>query len=440
MYDPICAKNQLIIGRGIPVIVSGWLNPQKLIEYQPLTAVIGSLYSARGIAPLARNLLANPEYRDVIFLITTRFDANAKIESAILEWLEQGLHRPPDIPQMVWRGLTAQIRPVIVHDIRNLKTILEQPFKRDIGGIRLTYPEPPIDGIQYAGRQYGVTIQAPTIAECWLKMVAAIRRNGVVHPNGFDTYWQELIDLVAIVTDEPDTPHTTPYTPSLADIQQYIPQILADNTDTSVKYTYGQRLRSWFGRDQILDCVEKLRREPTAASAVMSLWDVSDHTRGGSPCLNHIWLRLRGGQLHLSAIFRSNDIFSAWFLNAQGLRALQRYIRDLVDPKLELAPLITISQSAHIYSDCWEFADNLPLIPNLFNDLAGYFLICWVDDCIVVTQVNDRFEERVFRGLKARAVCQDIANANPNLDTSHALYLGREIQLCEGLKGCYVQS
>ena len=44
----------------------------------------------------------------------------------------------------------------------------------------------------------------------------------------------------------------------------------------------------------------KLIQEIDAASAVMSLWDVQDHFKGGSPCLNHIWLRLVENQLSLT--------------------------------------------------------------------------------------------------------------------------------------------
>jgi thymidylate synthase len=97
-------------------------------------------------------------------------------------------------------------------------------------------------------------------------------------------------------------------------------------TCEGVKYTYGQRLRSWFGRDQIEQVIQKLIGEIDAASAVMSLWDVQDHDKGGSPCLNHIWIEVVDNELSLTATLRSNDMFAAWPANAMGLRALQQYI------------------------------------------------------------------------------------------------------------------
>jgi thymidylate synthase len=70
-------------------------------------------------------------------------------------------------------------------------------------------------------------------------------------------------------------------------------------------------MRSWFGRDQIEQVITKLIKEIDAASAVINLWDSggniiarpggsSDHEHSGSPCLNHIWVRVVDGELSLT--------------------------------------------------------------------------------------------------------------------------------------------
>ena len=104
----------------------------------------------------------------------------------------------------------------------------------------------------------------------------------------------------------------------------------------------------------------------------MSLWDVRDHEKGGSPCLNHIWVRVVENELSLTATLRSNDMFAAWPANAMGLRALQQYIRDQIQERssyhLKMGPLITISQSAHIYDDTWENVDQL--IKNQYSKIC----------------------------------------------------------------------
>ncbi|WP_246276926.1 thymidylate synthase [Microcoleus asticus] len=132
-------------------------------------------------------------------------------------------------------------------------------------------------------------------------------------------------------------------------------------------------MRSWFGRDQIEQVIAKLINEIDAASAVINLWDSGcgnlfqrpdysfDHEHSGSPCLTNIWVRVVDGELSLTATFRSNDMFGVWSANAMGLRALQQYIRDAIarrsDYDLTMGPLVTVSQSAHLYDDTFEIAD-----------------------------------------------------------------------------------
>jgi thymidylate synthase len=132
-------------------------------------------------------------------------------------------------------------------------------------------------------------------------------------------------------------------------------------------------MRSWFGHDQIEEVIAKLINEIGAASAVINLSDSggtnrradgsSDHQHSGSPCLNHIWVRVVGGELSLTATLRSNNMFSAWPANARGLRALLLHIRDAIaqrsDYDLTMGPLLTLSESAHLYDDTFETANRV---------------------------------------------------------------------------------
>jgi thymidylate synthase len=222
----------------------------------------------------------------------------------------------------------------------------------------------------------------------------------VLRPTGYDGQLQELIDLMAVITDEPPEfffpePNYLPIDRQY--IEQYIPQMLEDAPyHEGIKYTYGQRMRSWFGRDQIEEVIAKLINEIDAASAVINLWDSggnfsrcadgsSDHQHSGSPCLNHIWVRVVDGELSLTATLRSNDMFAAWPTNVMGLRALQQHIRDAIaqrsDYDLAMELLITLSESAHLYDDTFETANRViaahyDRICNTrdFSDPAGNFV------------------------------------------------------------------
>jgi thymidylate synthase len=253
---------------------------------------------------------------------------------------------------------------------------------------------------------------------------------------------------MAVVTEEPEEfyfpePNYLPIDRTF--LQRYIVQILEDAPyDQAVKYTYGQRLRSWFGQDQIKQVVNKLGMELDSASAVMNLWDVSDHNQGGSPCLNHIWVRIVDNELSLTATFRSNDMFSAWPANAMGLRQLQRHILNKVAEQrqrsLTMGPLITVSQSAHIYDDCWEDAENVIksqyhkiLQRRDYSDPAGSFVITVQDDSILVEHLTPGSGEPVncYSGKSALMICRAIAADCPGLQTEHSLYLGLEMQKAE---------
>jgi thymidylate synthase len=338
------------------------------------------------------------------------------------------------------------------------------------------------------GPRYGHRIEGKTIAETWIKILQRIKTTGTIRPTGYDGKWQELIDLMAIVTDEPEDfyfpePNYLPLDREY--LKNYIPQILDDaNYREGVKYTYGQRLRSWFGQDQIKAVITKLIKEIDSASAVMSLWDSgsgnyqilaehdswrghdhntivrgerkggdSDHNHGGSPCLNHIWVRVVDNELSLTATFRSNDMFSAWPANAMGLRALQRHIRDEIASQSEydltIGPLITISQSAHIYDDCWENVEQLinnqyqSIISQEFrgySDPAGNFLVETDGNNITVSQLtpNGEFVEN-WEGKNPLKLIRQIIADCPSILSFHIGYLAIEIERASQLKTNYTQ-
>ena len=298
------------------------------------------------------------------------------------------------------------------------------------------------------GPRYGHRIEGKTIAETWVKILQRIKTTGTIRPTQYGQ-WQELIDMTAIVTDEPlnfyfPSPNYLPIKREF--INDYIGQILDDAPQKEgVKYTYGQRLRSWFERDQFIQAIDKLISDKDSSRVVMSLWDVKDYENNDSPpCLNHIWVRIVDDELSLTATFRSNDMFSAWPANAMGLRELQQHIIEEVNNKyqhnFQLGPLIIISQSAHIYSDCWEHADKVIETEyrricqqRTYNDPSGSFLISIKDNEIIVEHITPGSGEVVncYSGKTARKLYQQIADTCPSLEIKHAMYLGTELQKAE---------
>ncbi len=409
--------------------------------------------------------MANPQVRYLVVLQATREDRNAGACECLLDLFRHGVSQGiSDTGRPCWRvnspvlgyvdfeiprEVVEQLRVALeVYEAYSIEETVELICLLSEGSPRPAWSEPRTFPLQdltptvLPGPRYGHRIEGRTIAETWVKIIHRIKTTGTIRPTGYDGRWQELIDLLAVVTDEPPEfyfpePNYLPCDRPF--IEGYVSQILEDAPyREGVKYTYGQRLRSWFGRDQIEQVIQKLIREIDAASGVMSLWDVGDHDQGGSPCLNHIWVRVVAGELSLTALFRSNDMFSAWPSNAMGLRALQVHIRDQIaarsDHTLTLGPLITLSQSAHIYDDCWENAEQL--IANQYarigrdrdyHDPVGNFLIEVEDSQLVVTRTTPGSGE-IFRGRHPVTLARQIAANTPGIQPDHGLYLGIELQ------------
>jgi thymidylate synthase len=502
-YNPKYKPNQLIYGTGDNlVIVTGW-TPKEAIAKKLASkeyAAIGNLYSpSRGINFLIRNLLLNPQITQLRILSVTREDQNSGSCKCLFNFFKHGITQVNDR----W-AINSDIKGYL--DIEITKEALEELR----ASIKVNYQsmdilekiEPTINSRRYyefetkeniteikPSNIYGHTITGKTIADTWVSIIHRIRQNGTIRPTGYDGEWQELIDLKAIITDEPidfyfPEPNYLPVDRKY--IQNYLPQILEDSPyKEGVKYTYGQRLRSWFGSDQIQKVIDKLKKEKDSASAVMNLWDSgsgserntikviddcgmpetvpyqlvrygrnagdSDHEHGGSPCLNHIWVRIIDNKLSMTATFRSNDMFSAWVANAIGLRALQSYVRNEIDKDLELAPLITISQSAHIYDDCFENADNLIETQYYgnkkitYSDPVGNFIIEYDQEIKYKEKIKvlhlDQHDNLIkeYYGETPLFLIRAIAKDNPSIAPLHIGYLGLELQKASEKKAEYMQ-
>ncbi|MBD2604707.1 thymidylate synthase [Scytonema hofmannii FACHB-248] len=476
-YKALYKSNQLIYGQGQTAVITGWTVKEAIAKHLHSSeyAVIGQLYSpTRGINILVRNLLANPHVRYLVVLNATKEDKNAGACECLLDFFRNGFKEGScDTGRLCWVINSKKILGYIDLDVKvsaleklrksiieyEAKTISEavnqvksfaQREPMEPWGNAVKFHMPSVLPTVLPGQRYGHRVEGKTIAETWVKIIHLIKTTGTIRPTAYDGQWQELIDLMAVVTDEPEDfyfPEPN-YLPIESDfIQQYISQIsgLDDSSkQEGVKYTYAQRLRFHFGHDQIEQVIEKLIADIDSARAVMSLWDVEKDAHDSPPCLNHIWVRIVDNELSLTATFRSNDMFSAWPANAMGLLALQRHIYKAITQrskhKLKMGPLITISQSAHIYDDCWENADNVIKSHYAkicrardYSDPAGSFVINVQDHSIMVEHMTPGSGEVVncYSGKSAFSIYRQIAADCPGLQVEHAMYLGTELQKAE---------
>lgn len=114
-------------------------------------------------------------------------------------------------------------------------------------------------------------------------------------------------------------------------------------------YTYGNRLREHFkGIDQINEAIERLRNCPESRRAISVTWDpVMDTENDEVPCMILVDLKIRDGKLNITGLWRSHDIYGAWFPNAVGLSNLAQYAAGELG--IKVGTLTIHSISAHIY-------------------------------------------------------------------------------------------
>lgn len=239
------------------MVVTGWTLKQAIAKHlhPDEYAAIGQLYSpTRGISVLMRNLLANPQVRFLVVLNATREDQNAGGGQCLLDFFRQGfsagksdtgrdcwvIHSPIpgyidfEIPGAVLAQLRQAIAwqeatsiPAAIALVRAYAAAEPLPP----WGAALSFPQQPTATAVLPGPRYGHRLEGQTIAQTWIKIIQRIRTTGTIRPTGYDGQWQELIDLMALVTDEPPEfyfpePNYLPCDRRF--IQDYIAQILED--------------------------------------------------------------------------------------------------------------------------------------------------------------------------------------------------------------------
>lgn len=414
---------------------------KNIVKKLTIYAAVGQLYSRTlGLSMLIRNLLANPHVNQVVILAATKADRNAGSSRCLFDFfLDGAIKGKNDINEECWvvnskhtgfidKEITKEALDQLRNDVRvvyceTVDALLEvEEIDTKIVREKLIfeYHEPKLDAT-IPGPQHGHVIRSKSLLDAWHQLVYRIVSQGRTQSVADGFQRREIIDMTVVVEEDFSFP-------TIDDefAQSYIDQILNDSQDTT-KYTYGAMLRSFFKVDQIEQVIAKLKNEPDSYSAAMGLWDPSFHERGGSPCLNHIWVRITTGSdgvptITLVATFRSNEMFSAWPANCIGLRALQKYIAERLGG-LALGPIVTNSLSAHVDDNSWLHAKKFRPKPGFVPDECGSFVV-----------YSDRIDHVSTEGTFIRSYdnpAQIVADM-PNMRADHALWLGAEVQRVHG--------
>ena len=118
---------------------------------------------------------------------------------------------------------------------------------------------------------------------------------------------------------------------------------------------YGFRWRQWFGEDQLLTAVHRLRNYPNDRRTVIGMWDPWEdlqHDNDGKdyPCNTQIYFWARDNKLNMTVANRSNDmIWGAYGANAVHMSFLLEYMAGMCG--FEVGCYNQFSNNLHAYVD-----------------------------------------------------------------------------------------
>jgi thymidylate synthase len=433
-YNPLYQQDKIKLGTGRRVVVAtGWTTIDNLDDIPDyLYAAMGTLYSkTSGVKYLIYNLLANPQIDALVYLCGSNLDKSSGTADVMENIF---VHRTvKSIEGVSEEDLGNLVRNVTFHCVD--KVVLVDAFLRGyslfeadrIKRQAVIIEEPDNnDRIQYPAAQIGHLIKCHKPIHGYQQAVKRVVNCGSEMSKGL-----ELLNL-QVVIEEPTGKRTGgQYFTDQELLDYYSAAFEYNGPSPKGSYTYIERLHA----GGLFFAVMKLLTKDSTQSYV-SLWHpLDDYDSPNPPCLTGIALRLIDQKLHMTAWFRSHDIYGAWLKNAAALGLLMRRITQdnpVKELNMQVGTLTILSHSAHIYSHDLASASkiaNLSTSPCLYADPAGNFVVnVHMDGVNVQWWAPDM--SRVIKGFDSKSaerLMDSILEECPYMEASHAAYLGMTI-------------
>lgn len=424
--------------------------------------VIGNLYSAAGINHVIRNVFANPSIR---YIVMWGMDMSGS-GTSFVNFMKQGVDESNKI--IGARGeIEKEIPKEAIDKFRiSIELIdMRRKTKEEVAEFIKTLPakEPFANGPQVfpasepevkymPSEQVGFRVSGKTVAQTWLKILNTINSYGRIKTTRYASTNEikEILNLTAVVTDEDiDNVYFPEYLPfSTAELLSYYPEWMTARRLPDMAYNYGERLRDHNGVNQIENIKRLLADRPDSKKMLAVTVKVNDDwsrvNNGDTPCLTQIVCGVQDSKFFLTAHFRSHDMFHGWPRNLFAARKMQKEIADSAG--YPLGPCMTISHSAHIYSDDWKtmqelldkyYLKELGYSPtqHFQEDPRGNWLI-ETDETTkqIVAKLytpDMQTQLKIFHGPTAKSVYWQIFDWDLVNLPSHAVDMGCELQKAE---------
>jgi thymidylate synthase len=144
-------------------------------------------------------------------------------------------------------------------------------------------------------------------------------------------------------------------------LKQYAPiwDKFVEDDGFTIEAAYGHRWRRHFGRDQLIDALLALNKDPSDRRVLVSAWDPAKDGLGrpskNVPCPTHFTLSILAGELHSSLFLRSSDVFVGLPYDVMGHALLMDALAQELRVKTGVMQ-VTLAH-AHLYETHWALAE-----------------------------------------------------------------------------------
>jgi thymidylate synthase len=384
-------------------------------------AVVGNLYG-NGIPEMLRNLLYNPQIKYLLFVGTDLgsgkqdlidfFDSNFDTVNSMFKF-KSG------------RKIDCLVTPSMLNiKLIDLDTVLEPVINEINERVIVDLPKVQISNYPSLKDSHQVIGQHPM--DCYTQLLFKLKRFGQLKElkKGQKI---ELLNVKCVILNNEFTDLGV-YGFDPLKIKQYMLDILNPVKPEDIDYTYGNRIRAYFGFDMLDEVVKRLNSDIEDRSCYITTWDKKDSMAGskGHPCLVSLFFRFHDGKLNLSANFRTHNAVDGWPLNVYGMFS----ILNTVCNKLSLTPgyVTTYSHSISIDPKSMLRVDEIlssvkkrKFKPDFTGNLVfepGPTVKHYANSGELLTTYEGTIDE-IKNAILKDQVC---------LDISHAMYVGQELE------------
>ncbi len=417
-------------------------------------AVVGNLHG-QGFRYLLRNLLYNPQIDTLLVLGNDRGGSYCFLSNFFLKGTE------PVETSVVYKGPSGNrddVKPVrvigtdyvmdnlvsrdnfpAIPDIIRIEgiekpdsqaaeeavTLLENYTSEQLTGKRILIEVPEVVVETYPSNLRAHIIVEKTPSKAWTYLVHRVFRFGkrVVLEKGERTELQN----VKVVIEKPRFEEESVIKDCGFDpgsFRKYQEEILCPELPSDKTYSYGHRIRAYFGADSLDIVAASLRHGPDDRNCYVSTWDNAADIEGDHrPCLVSLFFRKTDNDLHLTSAFRTHNTSDAWLENVYGLMAIQQYVCGKIGT--EPGAITVISHSVSLDPQYLEkvkaIHDRAARTNVIRQDPNGYFLISADGDEIVVRHHHGADKIGEYRSRKPLKIQQMMYRDCAISDINHAI-------------------